>query len=143
MAGDQGLVYIAGGTSTKGANFGVGVGTNTDVLEVSSIKLGYVNGNNSAKFVGLSLVQNATPVNNFNLLFRLGFGKTTTTFANGTYATRTGFGNGVIFGVGGQYRLNSHLAFRGELNRITYAASADGRSSGILYPLTVSALYSF
>jgi len=143
MADDSGLFYVAGGASSGGANFSLGAGTDVDVLEISSIKLGNVNGNNPAKLVGLSLVQNATPVKDFNLLFRLGFGKTTTDFADGSSATRTGFGNGVIFGAGGQYRLNSHLALRGELNRINYAASADGRLSGISYPLTLSALYIF
>lgn len=143
MADDSGLFYVAGGASTGGANFSLGAGTDIDVLEISSIKLGNVNGNNPAKFVGLSLVQNATPAKDFNLLFRLGFGKTTTDFGNGLYASKTGYGNGVIFGVGGQYRVNSHLAFRTELNRINYAASADGRMSGLAYPLTLSALYIF
>jgi len=143
MAADHGLFYVAGGASARGANFSVGLGTNVDVLEISSINLGTVNGNDSAKFVGLSLVQNATPVNNFNWLFRVGFGKTTTTFADGSSATRLGFRDGVIFGVGGQYQLNSHVAVRGELNRMTYATSADDLSHKIIYPATISALFSF
>lgn len=143
IADDRGLFYVAGGAGTGGANFSLGVGTNVDVFEISSINLGAVNVNSSAKFAGLSLVQNATPVNNFNLLFRVGFGKTTTTFANGSSAARVGFGNGVIFGVGGQYQLNSHLVFRGELNRMTYATSADDSSFKITYPATISAIYIF
>jgi hypothetical protein len=91
----------------------------------------------------VSLVQNAVPVKDFNLLFRLGVGKTTTTFANGSSASRTGFSKGIILGMGGQYQVNSHLAFRGEVDRITYAASADGLSSHITYPVTLSALYLF
>lgn len=143
MAADQGLYYAAAGAGTGGANYSIGAGTNVDVLEISSINLGSVNGNATARFAGVSLVQNATPVHDFNLMFRVGFGRTTTTFANGASAIRTGFGNGVIFGLGGQYQLNRHLAFRSELNRITYAASADGRLVGISYPVSVSALLSF
>lgn len=143
LADDSGLFYVAAGTGTGGANFSLGAGTNTDVLEISSIKLGNVNGNNPAKFVGLSLVQNTTPVKDFNMMFRLGFGKTTTDFGNGVYASRVGYGNGVIFGLGGEYRVNSHFALRTELNRINYAASADGRASGISYPLSLSALLLF
>lgn len=143
LAGDEGLFYVAGGASQRGAHFSLGMGTNVDVLEINSINLGTVREDASARFRGLSLVQNAVPVKDFNLLFRLGIGKTTTTFANGSHATRMGFTNGIIIGAGGQYQLNSHLAFRGELNRIVYAASADGLSSGISYPLTISALYLF
>ncbi|BCK87416.1 hypothetical protein MIZ01_1194 [Sideroxyarcus emersonii] len=143
MAADQGLYYVAAGAGTGGANYSIGAGTNVDILEISSIKLGGVEGNGSARFEGLSLVQNATPVHDFNLMFRVGFGRTTTTFANGASAIRTGFSNGVIFGLGGQYQLNRHLAVRSELNRITYAASADGRLVGIGYPVSVSALVSF
>ena len=140
MASDQGLFYVAGGASTRGANFSAGAGTNVDVLEISSIKLGSVTGTGTARFVGLSLIQNAAPIKDFNLLFRLGVGKTTTSFSNGTRATKMGFGDGIIIGVGGQYQLNSHFAFRGELNRITYATTADGKSSGAAYPLTFSML---
>jgi hypothetical protein len=143
MASDSGLFYIAGGASSRGANFSIAAGTDVDVLEVSSIRLGHPTANSSAKFVGLSLVQNAVPVGNFNLMFRLGVGKTTTSFDNGAHATRMGFGSGIIVGVGGQYRLNSHLAFRGELNRITYATTPDGRSAAAAYPLTISALFIF
>lgn len=143
MADDRGLFYVAGGASKGGGNFSLGAGTNVDVFEISSINLGAVSGNSSAKFVGLSLVQNATPVNNFNLLFRLGFGKTTTSFANGASATRVGYGNGVIIGVGGQYQMNKHIAFRSEVNRLSYATSADGLSSKLTYPVTISAIYLF
>ncbi len=142
-AGDQDLFYVAAGASKGGANYGIGLGTKVDVLEISSINLGSVTGDASAKFKGLSLVQNAVPIRDFNLLFRLGVGKTTTTFANGTSATRMGFSNGIILGAGGQYQLNSHLAFRGEVDRITYAASADSLSSHITYPVTLSALFLF
>lgn len=142
-AGDRGLFYVAGGASKSGASYSIGAGTDIDVLEISAINLGAVTGNGSAKFRGLSLIQNATPVKDFNLLFRVGFGKTTTTFANGFSVGRIGLRDGVIFGVGGQYQLNSHLAFRGELNRIAYAASADGKSTGMIYPVTLSALLIF
>jgi hypothetical protein len=143
FAEDKGLFYVTGGASAGGANFSIGVGTNVDVFEISSIKLGTLDGNKSAKYVGMSLVQNTTPINNFNLLFRVGFGKATTTFANGSSAKRTGFSDGVIFGLGGQYYFNSHFAFRGEANRITYAVTNDDSSYRIAYPLTISALYSF
>jgi len=143
MADDSGLFYVAGGASKGGANYSIGAGTDIDVFEISSINLGSVSGTSSAKFLGLSLVQYSTPSNNFNLLFRVGFGKTTTSFADGASATRVGFGNGVIFGVGGQYRLNKHIAVRGEVNRISYATSEDGRSSKLDYPVTVSAMYIF
>ena len=143
LADDSGLFYAAGGVSKGGANLSLGAGTNVDVLEISSIDLGSVSGNSSAKFTGLSLVQYSTPANNFNLLFRVGFGKTTTSFTDGASATRVGFGNGVIFGVGGQYRLARHFALRGEVNRISYATSEDGRSSKLSYPATLSALYIF
>lgn len=143
LADDYGVFYVAGGASAGGANYSIGAGTNVDVFEISSIDLGTVSGNSSAKFTGLSLVQNSAPVNNFNLLFRVGFGKTITSFANGTSASRVGFGNGVIFGVGGQYQLNKHVAFRGEVNRLSYATSTDGLSSKLTYPVTISAMYLF
>jgi hypothetical protein len=143
LADDSGLFYAAGGVSKGGANVSLGAGTNVDVLEISSINLGSVSGNSSAKFVGLSLVQNTTPANHFNLLFRVGFGRTTTSFADGASATRVGYGNGVIFGVGGQYQLARHVALRGEVNRISYATSEDGRSSKLSYPVTLSAIYLF
>ena len=143
MAGDNGLFYVAGGTSARGANFSLAAGTDVDVLEISSIKLGHPTGNSSAKFVGLSLVQNTVPIKNFNLMFRLGVGKATTTFDNGASATKMGFGHGVFVGVGAQYLLSPHFAVRGELNRITYATTADGSSTAAAYPLTISALYIF
>ena len=105
LAGDQELFYVAGGATKGKGSFSIGAGTKVDVLEISSINLGAVDGNASARFRGLSLVQNAVPVKDFNLLFRLGVGKTTTTFANGSHATRMGFSNGIILGAGGQYQL--------------------------------------
>lgn len=143
LAGDNGLFYVAGGATNGRGSYSLGAGTNVDVLEISSINLGAVNGNDSVRFRGVSLVQNAVPLKDFNLLFRLGVGKTTTTFANGSSASRMGFSKGIILGMGGQYQVNSHLAFRGEVDRITYAASADGLSSHITYPVTLSALYLF
>lgn len=143
LAGDNGLFYVAGGATNGRGSYSLGAGTNVDVLEISSLNLGAVNGNDSVRFRGVSLVQNAVPVKDFNLLFRLGVGKTTTTFANGSSASRTGLSKGIILGMGGQYQVNSHLAFRGEADRITYAASADGMSSHITYPVTLSALYLF
>jgi hypothetical protein len=143
LAGDNGLFYVAAGATNGRGSYSLGAGTNVDVVEISSINLGAVNGNDSVRFRGVSLVQNAVPVKDFNLLFRLGVGKTTTTFANGSSASRTGFSKGIILGMGGQYQVNSHLAFRGEVDRITYAASADGLSSHITYPVTLSALYLF
>ena len=143
LAGDQGHFQVAGGAGTGGANFSIGGGTNVDELEISSIDLGTVDGTDSARFVGISLVQNAEPVNNLGLLFRLGFGKATTTFTDGSTASRLGLGDGVFFGIGAKYQLNNHLAFRAEVNRITYATSADGLSFGISYPVTIGALYRF
>lgn len=143
LAGDDGLFYVAAGATKGGGNFGIAAGTDTDVLEISSMNLGTVNANASARFTGLSLVQNAVPIKGFNLLFRLGVGKTTTTFADGAQATRTGFRKGIVFGLGGQYQFNSHLALRAEVDRLTYAASADGTASSITYPLTASLLFIF
>ncbi len=143
FAGDGALYYVAAGATKGGGNFGVGIGTHVDVLEVSYLNMGSVNGNASARFRGLSLIQNAVPVKDFSLLFRVGIGKTTTTFANGMQASRTGFSNGVILGVGAQYQFNRHLALRGEVDRVTYTASPDGLSSAITYPATLSALFIF
>ncbi len=143
LADDQGIFLASAGGGTKGPVLSIGGGTKVDVIEISSIDLGAVAGSGSAKFVGASLVQNATPINGFNFLFRIGIGRATTTFANGSRATMSGLGNGIYFGIGEQYQLGNHLVLRGELNRITYAASTDGRSKGISYPLTLSALYVF
>jgi hypothetical protein len=143
FAGDSGLFYVAGGASKGGGNFGIGVGTNVDVLEINYMNIGSVSGNASARFRGLSLVQNAVPIKDFNLLFRVGLGKTTTTFANGAQASRSGFSKGVILGVGAQYQLGRHVALRAEVDRITYAISADGVASSITYPATLSALFIF
>lgn len=143
IASDQGHAYLAGGYGNKGSAFSVGGGTTVDILEISAINLGTFDGANSAKFVGLSLVQNANPLHNFNLMFRLGFGEATTTFSNGATARRVGFSNGVYFGIGEQYQLSSHLALVAELNRITYAASAGGSSYRVSYPLSASIMYSY
>ena len=142
-ADDQSLFYVAAGTGTGKANLAIGAGNTVDVLEVSSIDLGKVGGSYNVKFKGLSLVQNAVAKNDLNLMFRVGFGKTTTTFANGFTAGRTGIGNGVIFGLGAQYHPFHHLAFRAEVNRVTYATAPDGSSHTAAYPLTISALYIF
>jgi hypothetical protein len=142
-AADLGYFVATGGYGSAGSNFSLGGGSKADLIELSSIDLGTVEGTSSAKFTGLSLVQNAAPIKNFNLLFRLGFGRATTTFADGTTASRVGFSKGVFLGLGEQYQLNGHLALLGELNRITYASSHDGSSHGIRYPLTISVLYSF
>ncbi len=142
-ADDQGVFYAAAGGGAKGANFSLGAGTKVDAIEVSSINLGTVGAASSAKFAGLSLVQNATPVNGFSFLFRLGIGRATTTFANGSKANRSGLGNGIFFGIGEQYQLNNHVAIRAEVNRISYATSTDGSTSGARYPITLSALLIF
>ncbi len=143
FADDQGLFYAAAGSGTGKANLAIGAGITADVLEASSIDLGTVGGSYAVKFKGLSLVQNAVAKNNFNLMFRVGFGKATTTFANGLTASRTGFGNGVFFGLGAQYQPYRHLALRGEVNRITYATAAGGTSHAATYPVSISALYIF
>ncbi len=143
FADDQSLFYVAAGTGTGKANLAIGAGITADVLEASSIDLGTVGGSYAVKFKGLSLVQNAVAKNNFNAMFRVGFGKATTTFANGQTAGRAGFGNGVFFGLGAQYQPYSHLAFRAEVNRITYATSTDGSSHAATWPVTVSAMYVF
>ncbi len=143
VADDQGIFYAAAGGGGKGAVFSLGAGTKVDAIEVSSINLGTVGVASSAKFTGISLVQNATPVNGFSFLFRVGIGRATTTFANGAKANRSGLGNGIFFGIGEQYQLNSHLAIRAEVNRISYAASTDGSTSGARYPITLSGLLIF
>ncbi len=135
--------YAAGGGGAQGASFSLGGGTKVDALEIHSIDLGRVSNGGTAKFMGLALVQNATPKNGFNFLFRIGIGRETTTFPGGAKASRDWFNNGIYFGIGEQYQANSHLAFRAELYRIPYAASANGKSSGVRYPLTLSAMYIF
>lgn len=142
-AASQSLFYAAGGGGSRGATFSVGAGTKVDVLELYSVDLGKVNANGSARFVGLALVQNATPSNGFNFLFRIGMGRETTTFPNGTAAHRMWFNNGIFFGLGEQYQVNNHLAFRAEVNRFVYAASVDGKASGVRYPVTLSAMFIF
>jgi hypothetical protein len=140
--GSQGLYYVAAGGGSHGASFSAGAGTKVDVLEINAIDLGKVSGG-TAKFVGLSLVQNTTPKNGFNALFRIGLGRETTTFPGGATAHRMWFGNGVYFGLGAQYQPAAHVALRAEVNRILYAASPDGVAGGVRYPVTLSALYIF
>jgi hypothetical protein len=139
---NQAMFYVAGGGGTHGASFSAGAGTRVDVLEINAIDLGTVNGG-SARFVGLSLVQNTTPKDGFNALFRIGLGRETTTFPSGAAPHRMWFSNGVYFGLGAQYQASAHLAFRAEVNRIIYAASPDGVMSGVRYPFTLSAMYVF
>jgi len=134
--------YIAGGNGAYGPSFSIGAGTRLDVLEINAIDLGKVNGG-TAKFVGVSLVQNATVKSDFNFLFRIGLGRETTTFPNGTVAHRMWFNNGVYFGMGVQYTPYSHFALRAEVNRIVYAASPDGVAGGIRYPATLSVMLLF
>lgn len=135
--------YAAGGGGAQGATFSLGGGTRVDALEIHSIDLGHVSNGGTAKFVGVSLVQNATPKNGFNFLFRIGLGRETTTFPSGAASHRMWFNNGIYFGIGEQYQANNHLAFRAEVNRIIYAASADGKNSGARYPVTLSIMYLF
>ena len=142
-AGSPALFYVAGGGGSTGPTFSIGGGTKVDVLEFYAIDLGKVSGNGYARFVGLSLVQNATPKNGFNFLFRVGIGRETTTFPNGAAARRMWFDNGIFFGLGEQYQVNSHLAFRAEVSRFVYAASSDGMTIGLRYPVTLSAMYIF
>lgn len=140
--GSQGLFYVAGGGGAGGPSFSAGAGTKVDVLEVNAIDLGKVSGG-TARFVGMSLVQNTTPKSGFNALFRIGLGRETTTFPGGVSAHRMWFSNGVYFGLGAQYQASTHFAFRAEVNRILYAASPDGVVGGVRYPATLSALYIF
>jgi glutamine amidotransferase-like uncharacterized protein len=141
-AGSQSLFYAAAGGGF--ATFCVGGGTKTDVLELNSINLGTVSGKGSARFLGISLVQNATPINGFNFMFRIGLGRQTTNFPDvAATARRTWFNQGIFFGLGEQYQVNKHLAFRAEVNRIVYAASPDATASGVRYPVTLSAMFIF
>ncbi len=135
--------YAAGGGGAQGATFSLGGGTKVDALEMNVINLGRVSNGGTGKFVGISLVQNATPKNGFNFLFRIGMGREASTFPGGMVAHKMWFNNGVYFGIGEQYQANNHFALRLEVNRIVYAASSDGRTSGIRYPLTLSAIYIF
>ena len=139
---NQARFYIAGGSGPFGPAFSLGAGTRLDVIELNYIDLGKVNGG-TAKFVGVSLVQNATPRSGFNFLFRIGLGRETTSFPNGTVAHRMWFNNGVYFGLGVQYQAATHLALRAEVNRIVHAVSPDGVAGGIRYPATLSAMYLF
>lgn len=140
--GSQAMYYVAAGGGGYGPMFSAGAGTQVDVLEINAIDLGKVNGG-TARFVGLSLVQNTTQKSGFSALFRIGLGRETTSFPNGASAHRMWFGNGVYFGLGAQYQASTHLAFRAEVNRIQYAASPDGVVGGVRYPATVSAMYIF
>jgi hypothetical protein len=142
-AGSAGLYYVAGGAGSTGPTFSIGGGTKVDVLEFYSVDLGKVSNNGYARFVGLSLVQNATPKNGFNFLFRIGMGRETTTFPNGAAARMMWFNNGIFFGMGEQYQLNKHLAFRAEVNRFVYASSPGGNATALRYPVTLSVMYIF
>lgn len=135
--------YAAAGGGAQGATFALGGGTKVDALELHSINLGKVSNGGTAKFIGISLVQNATPKNGFNFLFRIGLGQETSTFPGGTIARKAWFNNGVYFGIGAQYQPTNHLAFRAEIDRIAHAASPDGKTMGIRYPLTLSAMFFF
>ncbi len=135
--------YAAGGGGAQGATFSLGGGTKVDALELHAIDLGKVSNGGTARFVGVSLVQNATPKNGFSLLFRIGMGRETTTFPGGAVAHKMWFNNGIYFGIGEQYQANNHFAVRLEVNRIVYSASADGKTSAARYPLTLSAMYLF
>jgi len=146
LADDQGAqsrFYGAGGGGTRGGNFSIGGGTTVDALELSYIDLGAVSANATARFLGFSLVQNATPNKGFNFLFRIGIGRETTTFSNAANVRRLWFGNGIFFGIGEQYQISTHLALRAEVNRISYASTPDGQGTGVRYPATVSAMYIF
>lgn len=135
--------YAAGGGGAQGATFSLGGGTKVDALEIHFVDLGKVSNGGTAKFLGLSLVQNSTPKNGLNVLFRIGLGRETTTFPNGATAHKMWFNNGVYFGIGGQYQASSHLALRAEVNRIVYAATPDGSNNGVRYPATLSVMYLF
>ncbi len=135
--------YASGGGGAQGATFSLGGGTKVDALELHAINLGKVSNGGTGKFVGLSLVQNATPKNGFNFLFRIGLGRETSTFPGGSTVHRMWFNNGIYFGIGEQYQASSHLAFRAEVDRIVYAASPDGKNNGVRYPLTLSVMYLF
>ncbi len=139
----QSRFYAAGGGGTRGSNYSIGGGTTVDALEVSYIDLGAVSATARAKFLGFSLVMNATPNRGFNFLFRIGIGRETTTFSNAANVRRLWFGNGVYFGIGEQYQVNRHLALRAEVNRISYASTPDGLGTGVRYPATLSAMYIF
>jgi opacity protein-like surface antigen len=139
----SGQYYIAGGGGAQGAFFSIGAGNKVDVLELNYIELGKVSNGGTAKFTGLSLVQNATPKNGFNFLFRIGIGREITTFPGGAKVGRDWFNSGIYAGIGEQYQPSDHLAIRAEVNRIVYAASPDGKNSGVRYPLTLSVMYIF
>ncbi len=146
LADQSGLwtqAYVGGGGGARGANVTLGGGNKVDALEVSWINLGRVSGTSTAKFAGISLVQNATPTRGFNWLFRIGIGKATTTFSDGATATRMGLANGLFFGVGEQYQVTSNFALRAEAYRITYAANPNAGLTGVRYPITLSALLIF
>ncbi len=146
LADQSGLwtqAYVAGGGGARGANVSIGGGNKVDALEVSSINLGRVSGTSTAKFVGVSLVQNATPNRGFNWLFRIGIGKASTKFADGAIATRMGLANGIFFGIGEQYQVTRNFVLRADAYRITYAANPSAGLTGVSYPITLSALLVF
>jgi hypothetical protein len=139
---NQAMYYVAAGGGGYGPSLTAGAGTQVDALEINAIDLGKVNGG-TAKFVGLSLVQNTTVKSGFSGLFRLGMGRETTTFPGGFTAHQMWFANGIYVGLGAQYRIASHFAMRADVNRIRYAASPDGQVSHLRYPVTVSAMLLF
>lgn len=139
--GSQAQYYLSAGGGVLGPAFSAGAGTQVDVIELDAIDMGKANGG-KAKFAGISLVQFSTPKQGFNFLFRLGLGRETTTFPDGTTAHRSGFNN-IYLGLGMQYRPTPHFALRAEVNRIGYAATPDGLTSDIRYPATLSAVLLF
>jgi hypothetical protein len=134
---------VAAGASSRGANFALGFGDKTDVIEVNSVKLGYVTGAASAKFIGVSLVQHADPINGFDFLFRVGFGRATSRFDTGATATRGGLSNGLFVGIGEEYQPGRHFLLRVEADRISFAKSPDGNVTGVRYPITASGVLIF
>jgi hypothetical protein len=142
-ADNQGMFYLAGGGGSHGPSLTVGGGTRVDALELNAIDLGTTTYGGTAKFVGLSLVQNTTPKYGFNALVRLGMGRETTSFPGGLAAHQMWFANGIYFGLGAQYRVGDHFALRAEVNRIRYAASPDGLDNRLRYPVTLSAMLIF
>lgn len=140
-SGSQTQYYFSAGGGAFGPAFSAGAGTQVDVIELDAIDLGKIDGG-KAKFSGISLVQFTTPKSGFSFLFRLGLGRETTSFPDGTNAHRMWFRN-VYFGLGAQYRPTPHFALRADVNRIGYALSTDGIAGGVRYPATLSAVVLF
>ena len=140
-SGSQAQYYFSAGGGAFGPAFSVGAGNQVDAIELDGIDLGKVNGG-KARFAGISLVQFSTPKHGFNFLFRLGLGRETTTFPDGSTGHRMWFGN-VYVGLGVQYIPTPHFALRAEVNRIGYTSTQDGVSGGYRYPATLSAVVLF